>query len=512
MSRMRFIKTFAVWTAAVALLVAGVVPSSVASTNLRINIGLSQDIQSFDPAQNLSGVINGPLHSLIYEGLVSVDVSGNIFPVLASGWTRSSDDRVYTFRIRKGVKFHDGSTVTKEDVVYSLNRARAGAPQVAQRFASVTSVEASGSDRVVITLNAPSKAFIFTLADPTVVGTAVIPQGYSATQIAAKPIGTGPFQFLSYSPGSELVLQKFNGYWSAAARPKVDTVRYQVVPQEASLLSAFIANQVDVITLSSIPNVKALQQRSRATTSLSSIASTGFWLNLSRKGLTRPDAVAKAIALSIDRDKLDSVVFDGTAVPGSTPNPVVRYSVPISKLPNYTRNVARAKSLLASAGYNNGITLNFIYPNRAPFTAAIFEVLKSSLAEAGITANIQPLEPAVWLPRFINADYDISITDQAWYSNPERYVIPRAGWQAPPAEILPELTSLLAELSAASDKDRPEVFQKIQILEAEAAYPFIGLVWTQSYLAFNRSKFKITNTSDRITGSWKKLILSTSAR
>lgn len=511
MIRNRPTRSSVVWIAMASLLITTNIPGSVASTGTKIVIGLTQEPQSFDPAQNLGGIINGPLHTLVYEGLVSVNVSGKIFPVLATKWSRSSDDKVYTFTIRKNVKFHDGSSLDAADVVYSLKRSMTGAPQVAQRFASVSSVEPGKGNTVVITLKAPSKVFIFTLADPTVVGTAVVPSGYSAEQIAKRPIGTGPFKFTSYSPGSELVLSTFDNYWSSTLKPEIDTISFQIIPQESSLLSAFLANQVDLITLSSIPNLKVLEQRSTKTTRITSIPGFGFWLNLSRKGLTRPDAVAKAVALSLDRAKLNAVVFSGTALPFSTANPVVSYALPLSQLPNYTRDVAKAKSLLASAGHVNGITLNFIYPNRAPFTAAIFEVIKSSLAEAGITANIQPLEPAVWLPRFINADYDISMTDQAWYSNPERYVIPRSGWQAPPSEILPELTGLLTQFAAASDKERPELFQKIQILEAEAAYPFIGLVWTKSYLAYNRSKFSINDTSDRITGSWKKLIFSTSS-
>jgi len=493
----------------VALILATTPSVSVASPSTLV-AGLTQEVQSFDPAQNLSGPINAPLHTLVYESLVSVDTSGKISPVLAASWKLSSDGLTYTFGIRSSVKFHNGASLTAADVVYSLKRAMSGAPQVAQRFAAIKSITATNSKRVVIQMSAPNAAFIYTLADPTLFGTAIVPNDYTSAEIAKTPVGTGPFKFVSYSPGSNLTLEKFDGYWSSS-KPKITTLRFQFIPQEASMVSAFIAKQVDMITLSSLPNVQMLKN-SNSKSTITSIPSGGFWLNISRIGATRPNAVAQAIALAIDRDKINSVVFSGTAIPGTTANPAVKYAVPIKQLPNYTRDVAKAKSLLASAGFPTGITLNFMYPTRAPFTATLFEVLKSSLAEAGITVNIQPLEPAVWLPRFINGNYDISMTDQAWYSSPVRYVIPRAGWQAPPSEILPELTALLARLDAASNATRPAIFQEIQRLEAANAYPFIGLVWTQSYLAFNPTKLKVTQTSDRLTGSLKRLFLSVSLK
>ncbi len=498
---------FFIGTLLFAFLISNTSIATAASPSKSVVVGLSIETQSFDPAQNLGAIANSSFHTLVYEGLVSVDTSGKVTNVLANHWNLSKDNKVYTFKIRQGVKFHNGAKLTASDVVYSLNRAKSGAPQVAQRFAAVKSFESVGTDTVVVTMTTANLAFIYTLADPTVIGTGIVPNGYTAEQIAKAPVGTGPFEYVSYSPGSELNLKKYEGYWNQASRPSIVNLKYQF-GTEASLLSAFIAKQVDMITLTSIPNVKVLKKSGTGTNYLRGVTMGGFWLNLSRKGATRPIEVAQAIALAIDRDKINSVVFDGTAKPGSTANPVVKYGLPISELPNYTRDIVKAKSLLASAGYKNGITLNFIYPNRAPFTAALFEVIKSSLAEAGITANIQPLEAAVWLPRFINADYDISITDQAWYSNPERYVIPRTGWQAPPSEILPELPALLAKLSMATDKERPAIFQQIQLLEAQAAYPFIGLVWTQSFLAANKDKLILGVTTDRITQSWKKLLVT----
>ena len=493
----------------VALILAIQPPINAASPSTVV-AGLTQEVQSFDPAQNLSGPINAPLHSLIYESLVSLDTSGKIVPVLAASWRLSSNGLTYTFNMRSNIKFHNGALLTAADVVYSFKRAMIGAPQVAQRFVAINSIAATNSRTVVIQMKAPNTAFIYTLADPTLVGTAIVPNGYTSGEIAKAPVGTGPFNFVSYSPGSDLILKKFDGYWSKST-PNFTTLRFTFIPQEASMVSAFITNQVDMITLSSIPNVQMLKN-SKSKFSITSIPSGGFWLNISRIGATRPNAVAQAIALAIDREKINTVVFSGTAIPGTTANPALKYGVPIKDLPNYTRDVAKAKSLLTSAGFPTGITLNFIYPNRAPFTATLFEVIKNSLAEAGITVNIQPLEAAVWLPRFINGNYDVSMTDQAWYSNPVRYVIPRTGWQAPPSEILPELTALLASLDAASNATRPKIFQEIQQLEAKNAYPYLGLVWTQSYLAFNSTKMKVTQTSDRLTGSLKKLFLSVSLK
>lgn len=492
---------------ATALVVTPIGAASAQRSSQTVVIAATQEITSFDPAQNLSGVINAPVHTTVYEGLVTVDTSGVVTPVLATSWTLSDDAKSYTFKLRPNVKFHNGASFSSADVVYSLERARTGAPQVAQRFANVSSIVAVDPSTVRIDLKVADRAFIYTIADPTLVGVAIVPNNYTAAEIAAKPIGTGPFVFQSYKPYSKLILKPYTGYWKKSVLPNYKTLEVRLINQETSLVAAFLANQVSMVTLSNIPVVRILEKEKRRT-ALSSVPSGGFWLSFSRKGITRPDDVVRAFSLAIDRDQIVNTVFFGTAAPGSTANPVVKYGVPYKQLPNYTRNVTEAKRLLASAGYPNGINLEIIYPNRTPYTASLFEVLKSSVAEAGINLKIQPLEPAVWLPRFINANYDVSITDQAWYSNPVRYVIPRAGWQAPPQEIVPELPGLIDQLNAATDAQRPAIFQRIQRLEAEKTYPFMGLVWTNSYLGFNKTQITVGDTQSRITGSVRELYLS----
>src|SRR5690606_36766877 len=124
-------------------------------------------------------------------------------------------------------------------------------------------------------------------------------------------------------------------------------------------------------------------------------------------------------------------------------------------------------------------------PTRRPDRDSIFEVLQASLADTGIRVTLQPVDQQVWLSHFLEADYALSASDQGWYANPIRYVLPSDGWQAPPSEVAPELPDLLAAyLSAATDQARADAFQAIQLYEAEYAYPFIGTAWVKRSVAY----------------------------
>lgn len=481
--------------------------ASSAGNSDTLTIAENQTLDAFDPIKNLGGDQNGPLDSTIFETLATTSVSGEVSPLLATSWTVSPDGMTYTFQLRHGVKFQNGQSFSSADVVYSFDRAaKEAAPQVLQRFSNYESSTADGQYAVKVQLKKPDTSFIYQVADPTDIGFAIVPKGATSDQINSHPVGTGPFSFVSYQPNAQLVLAVNRNYWDASVLPKYKTLKIRFMTDDASAVAALKAGQVQMIWPQSSPTVASLKSQSGVT--VTGLPSTGFWLSISRVGATASPDIAKAIALAIDRSALVKVAFSGDAVPGTTAPPSVSYATPVNKLPNYARNVQQAKALLAGAGHPNGIDLTIMWPQRAPFSESLFDVLQSSLAEAGIKLQLQPLDPAVWLPRFINAQYDLSVTDQSWYSDPARYLLPRSGWQAPPEQALPELTPLLAQYQAASASDKPAIFQQIQQLEASNAYPFIGLVWVTRYVAYDSKTLSIGDIQDRITGSRRGLYLS----
>ncbi len=464
------------------------------------------DIYNFDPKNSAGGEFDAPVFTTVYETLAWTTPSGDVLPRLATDWTISEDKRTYTFNLRQGVKFHNGADFTAEDVVYSVNRAVGqGIPMVQQRASNLESVTAVDDYTVVYQLINPDTAFLFNIADTTGLGfSSILTQ--SAPAHGTTPVGTGPFEYVSYVPGSELVLDVNRDYWDPSVLPSYDRLRVRIIKEDASMVAALRAGEVALIHPTATATARTLRDDSGFT--IVDTPSRTFWIHASRVGATRDEAVVKALWLSMDRQALADIAFLGEAEPWSTAHPLVEYALGPDELPNYQRDVEAAKQVLAEAGYEDGVELEFVYPTRAPYEDVFFEVLQSSWAEAGITVTLNPVEQAVWIPKLINADYDLSATDQGWYSNPYRYVLPRTGWQAPPDEILPELIPALDELAAATQDERPEIFRRIQTIEAENVYPYTGTVYANTSHIYRSDLLSNADMSTYITGDKRVLYLS----
>ena len=473
---------------------------------IEVVVSEDSDIYNFDPKNSAGGEFDAPVFTTIYETLAWTSPSGDVLPRLATDWTISEDKMTYTFNLREGVKFHNGADFTAHDVVYSVNRAVSqGIPMVQQRAQNLDSVTAVDDYTVVYQLKQPSTAFLLNIADTTGLGFSSILTS-TAPAHGTTPVGTGPFTFVSYVPGSELVLDVNRDYWDPSVLPSYDRIRVRIIKEDASMVAALNSKEVALIHPTATATARGLRDNPDFT--IIDTASRTFWIHASRVGTTRDEAVVQALWLSMDRQALADIAFLGEAFPWSTSHPSVAYGLGPDDLPNYQRDVEEAKRILAEAGYSDGVELVFTYPTRVPYEDVFFEVLQASWAEAGITVNLNPVEQAVWIPKLINADYDLSATDQGWYSNPYRYVLPRTGWQAPPEEILPELIPELDALAAASQDERPEIFQRIQRLEAENVYPYTGTVYANASHVYHNDLLANADMGTYITGDKRVLYLS----
>ncbi len=493
--------------AAEALAAAEAAAAAAAGPDLvEVVVSEDSDIYNFDPKNSAGGKFDAPVFTTVYETLAWTTPSGEVLPRLATDWTISEDKRTYTFNLRRGVTFHNGEPFTAQDVVYSVNRAVSqGIPMVQQRAQNLEGVTAADDYTVVYQLINPDTAFLFNIADTTGLGfSSILTQ--SAPAHGTTPVGTGPFTFVSYVPGSELVLDVNRDYWDPSVLPDYDRLRVRIIKEDATMMAALRSGEVSLIHPTATATARTLRGDDDFT--IVDIPSRTFWIHASRVGATRDEAVVKALWLSMDRQALADVAFLGEARPWSTAHPLVEYALGPDELPNYQRDVEEAKRVLAEAGYEDGVELEFIYPTRAPYEDVFFEVLQASWAEAGIDVTLNPVEQAVWIPRLINADYDLSSTDQGWYSNPYRYVLPRTGWQAPPEEILPELIPALDELAAATQDERPEIFRRIQMIEAENVYPYAGTVYANTSHIYRSDQLSDADLSTYITGDKRTLYLS----
>lgn len=437
---------------------------------------------TFDPIAH-SNFNNWYVWQLVYETLVVEQPDGRIAPMLATSWTVSADELTYTFRLRSGIRFHNGSPLTADDVVASFERLSSkGIPYAKDRFPNLASVRAADASTVVFQLRRKDSSFLSNLGDPFVVGGAILNRrAAEATDPATRMVGTGPLRMVSYTPGTELVLERNGEYWGTPAR--VDRLAIRYIKEAQSAVAALLAGDVSMIyptpetflALKNNPRVRVL-----------SVPTASTWqINM---GSVKPPLsltdVRRAIALSIDREAVVKLALLGEGTPTGPFPPGHPWAVPLGQQPYYKRDITRAKALLQRAGYPNGLDVTFMFPtglgNSETFRR-ITEVLQSQLAEAGIRVRIEALETSVWLDRLVKANYDLTMTSPPYFSDPRLYVVPRAGRQGPTP---PELQWALDRAAEAPFDQLPDVYRQIQLIEAELAYPFTGVVAENKWVAY----------------------------
>jgi peptide/nickel transport system substrate-binding protein len=197
-----------------------------------ITVGIPQDIEdSLDPHKSVAAGTKEILFN-IYEGLVKPDEEGNLNDAVAESHSISEDGKVYTFKLRNGVKFHDGTTVTAEDVKYSIERCAGingdGTPLV-EAFSNVDKVEIPDESTIDIYLKEADTEFLAYLT------VAIVPE--HVEDLEADPVGTGPFHYVSRSPQENIVLEKFSDYWDTENQAYLDKVTFRIVKDSNAVVT-----------------------------------------------------------------------------------------------------------------------------------------------------------------------------------------------------------------------------------------------------------------------------------
>ena len=339
----------------------------------------------------------------VYDGLLRVDPKTlKPVPALAESYEVSPDGLAWTFHLRPSVTFHDGTTLTSADVKYSIDRIRdpKTAATLRSDFDPVASVETPDASTVVLRLKRPFGVLAQVLATP--VWSAIVPK--NATDLAAKPDGTGPFLFLGQVPKTSVSLAR-NPHHYAAGLPKMPGVQFVVVPDESARVAALESHQVDIIDTVSMPLARALARASGVKlvqTESAWVDELGF--NTNRKPFD--DArVRRALAMAINKPQVAAAATFGLGKPATTMVSASPLELDVKPLPY---DPAQAKSLLAQAGVSH---LSFSF---APCGGTAFpqmsragEVIAANLKAIGVEAKLTSLEASVWVDQVINKhDYD----------------------------------------------------------------------------------------------------------
>ena len=358
-------------------------------------VGITQDLDSLDPHKAVAAGTREVLYN-IFEGLVKPDKDGNLVPAVAASYDISADGTKYTFVLREGVKFHNGETVTADDVVYSLNRVAGRLEtsdpevQVVPAFSVISDITASkneaGKDVITVTLASPNTELIgyFTCN--------IIPKNYADQ--ASKPIGTGPFKFESYKPMVGLVMVRNDDYYGTKAH--LAKVTFSISESTDAAFLQLQAGNIDIFPYLTVDQAEQLKDQFKIEVGDMSLVQ-GLFLNNAEKPFDDV-RVRKAMNYAVDKKEVLQMLNGGygTAIgSGVYASFGLYYDKTLEDA--YPHDEAKAKALLAEAGYPDGFTFTVKVPSNYVYHVQTAEVLANQLKKVGITMKIELIEWATWI-------------------------------------------------------------------------------------------------------------------
>jgi peptide/nickel transport system substrate-binding protein len=406
------------WALALALLAAPAAAQKTTAT-----IGMQLEPPTLDPTAGAAAAIDEVVYANVFEGLTRFGPDGAILPALAKSWDVGEDGLTWTFALREGVRFHDGTAFDAADVVFSLDRARAPDSVNAQKqlFAAIAAVEAVDPATVRITLSQPTGALPFNLAW----GDAVMVAPETAAKNATNPVGTGPFRFERWAKGDRVEIVRNPDYWGPPAALGGATFRFIADPTAA--FAAVMAEDIDAFPGFPTPELlDALRADPRFAVVVGSTeGETILATNNGRKPFDDL-RVRQAIAHAIDRRQLIDGAMFGYGDPIGT-HFAPHHPAYLDLTAQSAHDPAKAKALLAEAGFPDGFDATLKLPPPS-YARRGGEIVAAQLREIGVRLSIVNVEWAQWLEEvFKNRDYDLTIVahteplDIGIYARPDYY-------------------------------------------------------------------------------------------
>jgi len=456
--------------------------------NATLTVRLSLEPSNLDIRHTSGAALDQALVDNVYQGLVTRngDDGNTIVPELATDWKVSADGLTYTFTLRPGVTFHDGSALTADDVVTSLQTAKDDASvQNSADLAGVASITSTDPTTVVITLAQPDINFLFALTGRA----GLIFKSNDTTNFETSTNGTGPFSVSSWNTGQSLTLTRNDAYWGEKAG--VAEVVLDYIPDQSAAINAAVSGDVDA-ALEIDPELKGqldgaagFHIESGLTTDKGTLA-----FNNARAPLN-DQRVREALRLSIDHQALIDTLGSGQPLYGPIP-PLDPGYEDLSGSISY--NPDRARELLAEAGASN-LSLTLTIPSVYPGTIATF--LVSSFADVGVKLEVKSVDFPTWLKDvYTNHDYDLSFVrhvearDFGNFANPSYYF----GYDNP------KVQSLYAQALATTDEQQSSDYlaEAARIVSDEDAADWLFLSTPLTAVADNVANFPKNSLNVRL--------------
>jgi peptide/nickel transport system substrate-binding protein len=385
-----------------------------------LKFGLAEDPDALDPTLART-FVSRLVFSALCDKLVDIDPSLKVVPQLATEWSWSADNKALTMKLRPNVTFHDGEKFDAEAVKYNIERHKT--LQGSQRrgeLSAVTTVDVVDPLTVRLNTQAPFAPLLATLTDRA--GMMISPKAGKALgdKFATAPVCAGPFKFVERVAQDRIVVEKYDGHWNKA-NVHFSRIEFRPFIDATVRLANLRSGQLDFLERLSATDAAGVQKDSKLKfASITEIGYYGITINIGKSDKSKTSAlgsnakIREAFELSLDRNGINKVVFDGLATPGNqwvAPNSAYyAKSVPVPK-----RDVAKAKALLKEAGNINPV-VNLVTPTTTD-ASKIAQVVQAMAKEAGFDVRIQATEFATSLNMADKGDFEAYIL--AWSGRPD---------------------------------------------------------------------------------------------
>jgi peptide/nickel transport system substrate-binding protein len=431
---------------------------------------------------------------VLYDQHVAQNSLDDIVPDLAANWSWNGDGTRLAFKLRDGVKWHDGHPFTAADVKCtfdlltgrSTDKLRANPRK--SWWSNVAAVETNGENEAVFVLKRPQPAILALIASGY---TPIYPCHVPAAQMRQHPIGTGPFKFVEYKPNERITLVRNPDYWKPS-RPYLDGIEYTIVTNRSTAILAFTTGKFDLtfpyeITIPLLKDVK--QQEPQAICDLvPSNASTNLLVNREAPPFDNAD-LRRALALALDRKSFIDILAEGQGDVGGAmlPPPAGVWGLPpdqLATLPGYDPDVAKnrtaAREIMTKLGYgpDKHLAIKVAARNIATYRDPAV-ILIDQLKQIWIDAELEPVETANWFPKLARKDYQIGLNNTgSGVDDPDQQFFENYGCGSErnyTAYCSPELEKLFVEQSTLADRDKRKrlVWEIDKKLQEDGARPII---------------------------------------
>lgn len=432
-------------------------PAGAAEAKNEITVAVASTFTTMDP-WNATDTLSQAVAKSFYEGLFKFDRAMNVVPSLAESAESSPDGMQHVVHLRRGVKFHDGTTFTAEAVKANFDRITTPGSTLKRffLFENIASLKVLDPYTVRFTLKRPNSAFINRLAHPSAV--MICPKSLSAKEvsIAFHPCGTGPFVMKNYNPSDVLRVEKNPNYWRAGY-PKLDAITWRPVVENSTRVAMALTGEADYAFPLPSEQVKMVKDKG----TLRVDVTPSIMLRFVEMNLTKPVfqdvRVRQALNYAVNKEALVKVAFAGYADVAEGIAPLsVDYAV---KLGPWPYDPKKAKALLKEAGYPNGFEVELWSGYNHTTASKIIQFLQQQLAQVGVKVRVRTLEAGeldyAVRPVLATSSFPPRGSNESYYSNP---AVDQALFNALGTTDREKKSAIYAQMQETIWKDAPWIF------------------------------------------------------